>query len=200
MLITERPVQLRGSAFASWLLRLGGWKLVFRGLAAKQGVVIVYPHTSNWDFLLGVLVKWAIGIPATFFIKDSFFKVPLLASWMRWIGGLAIDRSAPSGIVGQMGDALKSAKASDRFLWLAIAPEGTRSYRDSWRSGFYHVAVAAGVPLGLAAFDYSRREVRFDAFLKLSGDEQADMAQISSILGSATGKRPALAGPIRLKP
>lgn len=200
MLIPERPVQLRGGALALRLMRLIGWKLIYNGLPAKQGVIIVYPHTSNWDFPIGLLAKWSIGIPVSFFIKNSFFKVPLLGPWMRWIGGYAIDRSAPQGIVGQMGDALKSAKADGRFLWLAITPEGTRGYRDAWRSGFYHVTLAAGVPLGLAAFDYVRREVRLDHFLRLSGDVQADMAQIASVLGPVSGKRPALAAPIRLKP
>jgi 1-acyl-sn-glycerol-3-phosphate acyltransferase len=200
MRITERPVKLPGSAFARGLLRLFGWKVVFDGLPARQGVVILYPHTSNWDFLVGIFAKWAIGIPAAFFIKDSFFKVPLLRRWMSWIGGFPIDRSAPQGIVGQMGEALLAARAKNRFLWLAITPEGTRSYRDSWRSGFYHVTLAARVPLGLAAFDYARREVRVDTFLQLSGNVDADMAEIATALGDVKGKRPALAAPIRLKP
>ena len=136
----------------------------------------------------------------TFFGKDSLFKLPLVGRWMRWLGGLAVDRSAPQGVVGQMGETLKQAKAQDRFMWLALAPEGTRSYRDAWRSGFYHVTLAAGVPLGLAALDYARREVRLDAFVLLSGDVEADMAEVASVLGQATGKRPALAAPIRLKP
>lgn len=200
MLIDERPVQLRGHRFALWLLRAAGWKLVYSGLPSRQGVVIVYPHTSNWDFIVGILVKWGIGLQASFFIKDSFFRVPLLGRWFRWVGGFAIDRSAPQGIVGQMSDELRRAKAEGRFLWLAITPEGTRSYRDAWRSGFYHVTLAAQVPLGLASFDYQRREVRFDHFLALSGDVQADMAEIARILGQAAGKRPELAAPIRLKP
>ena len=200
MLIPERPVQLRGSAVALGLMRLLGWKLVYHGLPARQGVIVVYPHTSNWDFLFGLLAKWSIGIQVSFFGKDSLFKLPLIAHWMRWLGGIAVDRHASQGVVGQMGEALKQAKAQDRFMWLALAPEGTRSYRDAWRSGFYHVTLAAGVPLGLAALDYARREVRLDTFLRLSGDEVADMAQIASVLGQATGKRPALAAPIRLKP
>lgn len=199
MRITERSVRLPGSALARRLLRLAGWKVVFDGLPARQGVVIIYPHTSNWDFLIGILAKWAIGIPAAFFIEDSFFKVPLFSRWIGWLGGFPIDRRAPNGIVGQMGEALLAARARNRFLWLAITPEGTRSYRDAWRSGFYHVTLAARVPLGLAAFDYARREVRFDTFLQLSGHVDADMAEIAAVLGQATGKRPDLAAPIRLK-
>lgn len=200
MLIPDRPVQLRGSALALWLMRLAGWKLIYRGLPARQGVIVVYPHTSNWDFVVGLLAKWSIGIQVSFFGKDSLFRLPLVGHWMRWLGGMPVDRHAPQGVVGQMGSALLEAKAQDRFMWLALAPEGTRSYRDAWRSGFYHVTLAAGVPLGLAALDYARREVRLDAFVSLSGDAEADMAEVASALGQATGKRPALAAPIRLKP
>jgi 1-acyl-sn-glycerol-3-phosphate acyltransferase len=200
MIVTERPVQLRGSAFALALLRLAGWRLQFNGLPARQGVIIVYPHTSNWDFILGIVTKWAVGIPATFWGKDSLFKWPLVGRWMRWVGGIPIDRGASRGIVGQMGDALKAAKAEDRFMWLALSPEGTRSYADAWRSGFYHVTLAAQVPLGLVGFDYANRVVWVDHFITLSGDVDADMAEISAHLGCMVGKRPELAAPIRLKP
>jgi 1-acyl-sn-glycerol-3-phosphate acyltransferase len=200
MVLTELPVQLHGSRLARVLLKLAGWRLDFTGLPARQGVIIVYPHTSNWDFVLGLLVKWAIGIPATFWGKDSLFKWPLVGRWMRWVGGLPIDRSAPRGIVGQMGDALKEARAEDRFMWLALAPEGTRSYRDAWRSGFYHVTLAAEVPLGLACFDYANRVVRVDRFITLSGNTETDMTEIAAYMGNTLGKRPAQAAPIRLKP
>jgi 1-acyl-sn-glycerol-3-phosphate acyltransferase len=200
MILTERPVQLRGSRFARALLRLAGWRIDFNGLPAKQGVIIVYPHTSNWDFALGILTKWALGVPATFWGKDSLFKWPLVGRWMRWVGGLPIDRHAPRGIVGQMGDALKAAKAEDRFMWLALSPEGTRSYRDAWRSGFYHVTLAAGVPLGLVRFDYASRVVSVERFITLSGEADSDMAEIAAYLGPTLGKRPEQAAPIRLKP
>lgn len=200
MRLDPRPVRLSGSRLARWLLGVAGWKLVHDGLPARQGVIIVYPHTSNWDFPLGLLAKWGLGLPAAFWIKDSVIRLPLVGRWVRGIGGRPIDRSAPRGIVGQMADELKAARAGDRFLWLAIAPEGTRSYRDAWRSGFYHVAVAAQVPLGIAAFDYGRREVRFDTFLQLSGEAERDMAEVREVLHGVQGKRPAQAGPIRLNP
>lgn len=200
MILTERPVQLKGSALARGLLRLAGWKIRFTGLPARQGVIIVYPHTSNWDFLVGVLAKWSLGITVTFWGKDSLFKLPLVGRWMRWIGGVPVDRHAPRGVVGQMGDALRAAKADGRFMWLALAPEGTRSYRDAWRSGFYHAAVAAAVPLGLACFDYATREVRLERFITLTGDPEVDMTEISAYMGGTVGKRPDQAAPIRLKP
>lgn len=199
-LLHERPVQLRGSTLARALLRLAGWRLVFDGLPAAQGVAIVYPHTSNWDFVIGVLAKWAIGIPVTFWGKDSLFRIPLLGRWMRWVGGVPVDRSNPRGVVGPMAQALSDARRDGRFLWLALAPEGTRRRVAGWRSGFYHVTLAAQVPLGLVGLDYARREVGFRAFLMLGGDREADLAAIAAALGPCTGLRPAQAAPIRFQP
>ncbi|HEX3139499.1 MAG TPA: 1-acyl-sn-glycerol-3-phosphate acyltransferase [Rhizobacter sp.] len=200
MLLTERPVQLRGSTLAGAVLRLAGWRLQFTGLPAQQGVIIVYPHTSNWDFPLGLLVKWAAGVPVTFWGKDALFKWPLIGRWMRWVGGLPVDRAAANGIVGQMGEALKAARREGRFMWLALSPEGTRSHQPAWRSGFYHVTLAAGVPLGLVYFDYENRLVSVDHFITLSGQADADMAEIAGHLSRGVGKRPDQAAPIRLKP
>ena len=198
--LMQRPVQLRGSRLAKALLRLAGWRIRFDGLPAAQGVAIAYPHTSNWDFVVGMLAKWGIGIPVTFWGKDSLFRVPLLGRWMRWIGGVPVDRRNASGIVGEMAQTLQQARADGRFLWLALAPEGTRGYVDGWRSGFYHVTLAAQVPLGLVFFDYARREVGFRRFLQLSGDAAADMAAIAQGFDACTGRRPQLAAPIRFKP
>jgi 1-acyl-sn-glycerol-3-phosphate acyltransferase len=198
--LLERPVQLRGSALARALLRLAGWRILFDGLPAAQGVAIVYPHTSNWDFVVGLLAKWGIGIPVTFWGKDTLFRVPLFGRWMRWVGGVPVDRGNASGVVGSMVQALQQARRDGRFLWLALAPEGTRRFVDGWRSGFYHVAVASQVPLGLVCLDYVRREVGFRAFLQLGGDPAADLAAVAGVLGNCTGLRAQQAAPIRFKP
>jgi len=192
------PVQLRGSTLARGVLRLLGWRLAFDGLPAKQGVLIVYPHTSNWDFPIGLLAKWAMGLQATFWGKDTLFRVPLFGRWMRWVGGMPVDRRNARGIVGQMAGALRAAREADRFLWLVLAPEGTRGYAEGWRSGFYHVTLEAGVPLGLAYIDWGTRTIGATHFLQLAGDPATDFAAIAQHLGHRTGKRPALAAPIRL--
>jgi 1-acyl-sn-glycerol-3-phosphate acyltransferase len=196
--LNERNVQLRGSALATAILRAVGWRVLFHGLPARQGVVIVYPHTSNWDFVIGLLAKWSIGIPVAFWGKDSLFHIPLFGRWMRWVGGVPVDRHNPRGVVGQMVERMKAARAADEFFWLALSPEGTRSYIDHWRSGFYQVALQADVPLGLAYFDYAQRVVGVDAFIQLSGGTDADMAAIQAQLGHRRGRRPHLAAPIRL--
>ncbi|CAG1016103.1 1-acyl-sn-glycerol-3-phosphate acyltransferase [Burkholderiaceae bacterium] len=197
--VPERPVQLRGSAAARALLRWAGWQVRFDGLPSRQGVAIVYPHTSNWDFVVGVLAKWSVGIQVTFWGKASLFGVPLFGRWLRWQGGRPVDRHAPRGIVGQMTEELKAAKRDGRFMWLALSPEGTRRLTDNWRSGFYHVALAAQVPLALVYFDFAERVVGVEKFIRLSGDAAADMACIAEHLAHRVGKRPQLAAPVKWK-
>lgn len=197
MLIKERPVQLHGSALARRLLRWFGWEIRFNGLPAKQGVLIVYPHTSNWDFAVGILAKWAVGIQVTFWSKDSLFRLPLVGRWLRWVGGVPVDRGSATGVVGQMARELVAARAQDRFLWLALTPEGTRRYAARWRSGFYHVALQAQVPLGLVSLDYRRRQVVVEHFIRLCGDAALDLAEIRRGLADGVGRKPAFAAPIR---
>lgn len=198
--VPERPVQLQGSVLALGLLRLFGWTLVWEGLPARQGVLVVYPHTSNWDFVVGVFAKWAIGIPAKFWGKDSLFKIPLFGAWMRWIGGIPVNRSGAQGIATEMSQRLQTARQTGEFFWLALAPEGTRSLVPHWRSGFYPVAHEAGVPLGLVIFDYELKRVGVDRFIMLSGQREADMALLADYYRvHARGARPDKAGPVRLK-
>lgn len=197
--LDAQPVQLRGSRVASALLRLAGWTVRFHGLPAAQGVAIVYPHTSNWDFVIGLLAKWSIGIPVTFWGKDSLFKIPLFGRWLRWIGGHPVDRSSANGIVGQMARELADAKARGEFMWLALSPEGTRKYSDSWRSGFYHVALAAKVPLALVYFDFAERVVSVEKFITLSGNVDEDIRRVAEYLAHRVGKRPADAAPVKWK-
>lgn len=197
--MTAMPIQLQGSPLAKAALRLAGWTLRFDGLPAKQGVLIVYPHTSNWDFVLGMVAKWAVGIQVTFWGKDTLFRLPLFGRWLRWIGGVPVDRRSANGIVGQMARELEAARAQDRFLWLALSPEGTRKHTGAWRSGFYHVALQAQVPVGLAALDYGRREVCVERFVMLTGDCAADLAAIERGLHQPLGRRPDRASPIRFE-
>lgn len=184
--------------FCGALLRLFGWRVILVRPPLPKALVIVYPHTSNWDFVVGVLAKWSIGIPVHFWGKASLFEVPLLGRWLRWLGGIPVDRSAPQGAVTAMVQRLRDARLRDAFCWLALAPEGTRRHAEGLRSGFYHVALQAGVPLGLVGLDFARREVVVVDFLRLGGDRQADLAAIAARLGHHRGCRPERAAPIRL--
>lgn len=198
--LAERPVQLTGSRVARAVLRWIGWQVQFDGLASRQGVLVLYPHTSNWDFPIAVLAKWAVGLDVTFWGKDTLFRIPLLGRWMRWVGGVPVLRHTRQGVVGQMSERLLQARQHDEFMWLALSPEGTRSRTEAWRSGFYQVARHAGVPVALAFIDYPTRRIGVCGFLRLCGDVGADMAAIASRLAGYRGHRPELAAPIRLRP
>ena len=190
----------RGSALARAVLRLFGWRIVCQGLPARQGVVMVYPHTSNWDFPVGVLTKWSLGFELRFWAKDSLFKLSLVGHWMRAIGGVAVNRRSANGLVGDTVRQMLDAKARGESFWLIVAPEGTRGYVDHRKSGAYHVAVQAGVPVGLASFDFATKQVIFTDFVELSGDPERDLALFAQVLQGRQGKRPDQAGLIRFKP
>ncbi|NCT81719.1 MAG: hypothetical protein GXC94_01115 [Comamonadaceae bacterium] len=181
---------------ARGLLRLFGWTVDAPGLPAEQGVILVYPHTSNWDFVVGLLAKWALGLQLRFWAKDSLFRLPVLGRWMRYVGGVAVDRSSRHGIVADTVGQMRAAATRGERFWLAVAPEGTRSLTTGWRTGAYQVAVQADVPVGLAYFDFERRIVSLTRFVRLTGDVDADFAAFADYLGHRVGKRPALASPI----
>lgn len=191
-------LRLAGSTWAGRLLRWVGWRIEFDGLPARQGVIAVYPHTSNWDFPIGLLTKWAVGLPARFWVKDSLFRLPLIGAFMRRVGGIAVDRSAANGLVGSTVQQMESARRRGEWFWLAVAPEGTRRAVPGWKSGFYRVALGADVPLCVASIDYGRRVVRVADFLSLSGDEAQDMARVAACLDGVRGLHPDAAAPIRL--
>ena len=192
----KHPVQFKGSGLARRLLGLAGWRVTFDGLPALRGVIVAYPHTSNWDFIVGILAKWSIGVPAHFWAKNSLFRLPLFGRWLRWVGGLPIDRSAARGAVAQTVDVLREHARTDGLLWLAAAPEGTRKWTPGWRSGFYQVALGAGVPVGIVRLDWGRREVRFVEFIDLSGDENDDYARLAAAFEGVRGYHPEQGSPI----
>lgn len=193
------PVLFMGSGLARRVLGWFGWQVLADGLPARQGIVIVYPHTSNWDFVVLLLAKWALGFSVKFWIKDTLFRIPLLGTWLRWLGGVAVNRRAAHGIVGSMVDTLKQNQAQDSFFWLALTPEGTRKWTPGWRSGFYQVARGANVPMGLCAIDYATKTVDVTRFYKLSGDVDADMQSIAQALSGTVGYHPESAAPIRIE-
>jgi 1-acyl-sn-glycerol-3-phosphate acyltransferase len=191
-------LQFKGSRLASAVLRLLGWRVEFDGFPTAQGVAVVYPHTSNWDAPVMFLVKWAVGVQVRFWGKDTLFSVPLLGAWLRWIGGIPVQRTAAQGVVGQMIEDMKAHKARGDYYWLGLAPEGTRKYIPGLRSGFYRLAVAADVPLLVCTLDYSRKEVKVNQFLKLTTDEAQDMARMQALCAPIRGLRPENMAPVVL--
>lgn len=136
-------------------MRLAGWRFegAFPDLA--KFVVIVAPHTSNWDFVIGVIAMFAVGIRLTFLGKHTLFRWPLGAV-MRWLGGVPVDRHSPHNVVDQT----IARFASQDAMVLALSPEGTRKKLPEWRTGFHYVARGAGVPIVPVALDYRTRAIR----------------------------------------
>ena len=192
------PLQFHGSALARWILALFGWRVKFDGLPVSQGVLVVYPHTSNWDFIVMMLAKWSIGVQVQFWGKSTLFTIPLFGRWLRWIGGVPVDRSSAQGVVGQMAQLLRQKRETSQYFWLGLAPEGSRKATPGWRSGFYHAAVQAQVPVGLVRLDYGLRRVVIEEFINLSGDHVADFSRMAQAYEGVTGRIPANASPIRL--
>ena len=123
-------VRFSGSRLARWVLKQIGWRVKFDGLPTQQGVLVVYPHTSNWDFVILVIAKWAVGISVSFWAKDKLFRVPIFAPWLRWLGGIPVNRTSPRGTVGQAVDRFAQARSQGRYFWLALSPEGASESRD----------------------------------------------------------------------
>ena len=179
--------------FAGWIMKLVGWRVVLAQPVPLRCVVVFYPHTSNWDFPLGLMAKWLVGVHFRFIAKESLFATPL-APWLRRWGGMPVDRSGGTGVIAHL--AAEFARHDD--FRLVVAPEGTRSLTSRWKSGFYHLARAANVPLALSFIDYRRRETGVGGYLDLTGDVDADMARIAAFYADKTARRPENAGPIRL--
>lgn len=178
----------RGNAFSAALgrlaLRLAGWGFEGAVPDVAQAVLIVAPHTSNMDFFIGVAAMFALGIRVVFLGKHTLFVGPLGAV-MRWLGGVPVDRRTPHGVVNDTVGLF----AEHEQLMLAVAPEGTRSAVDRWKTGFYFVAVEAGVPIVPIALDYRRRLVRIGGRFEPSGDLGSDLPDLQHFYRDVAGKR-----------
>ena len=174
------------------ILRLVGWRVQDKLPDSKKYILIGAPHTSNWDFVLMLLLRPALGIRAHWAGKDTFFRWPW-GALLKKMGGIPVNRRSRTGFVAQMAEEF----ASRADLLLTIAPEGTRGLTPGWKTGFYRIARAAGVPVALGFVDYSRRELGILAWLELTGDPARDLAAIAACYAGREGKHPELASPMR---
>jgi 1-acyl-sn-glycerol-3-phosphate acyltransferase len=176
-------------------LRVLGWRLEVTRPDVPRCIIIIYPHTSNWDFFVGYLAKVAAGVSGQWIGKDTIFRWPV-ASLLRRMGGIPVNRQEPSGMIRRLTVEFERRP----FLWLVMAPEGTRSRTEHLKSGFYRLALSADVPVGLAVMDWSRRVLTLQTYLSLAGDEAYDLARIREVYAGAKGFHPEQASPIRFRP
>lgn len=180
--------------FARWLLAAVGWSVEIRWPPVPRAVIIVYPHTSNWDFCVGMLARFAAGLPVNWVGKDTIFRWPFGALWRR-LGGIPVDRRESHGLVGQ----LEAELGRRERIWLAIAPEGTRKYTDHWKSGFWHLACAARVPVGLSYIDYAKRVVGLTEYVTMSGNAEDDLRRLRAYYAEKAALYPGQASEIRFR-
>lgn len=134
------------------LLKLFGWELDDQLPELKCYVLIAYPHTSNWDFVLGMLAKWSMDLPLNWVAKHSMFWGPFKPLFLA-MGGVPLNRQQSSGFIQKN---IELFEQREHFV-LGLMPEGTRSKTDRWKTGFYHIAHGANVPIVLAYLDYKTK-------------------------------------------
>ncbi len=165
-------------------LRLGGWRIEGVFPAEPKYVVIVAPHTSNWDFPLGLAVLFAHELRISWLAKHSMF-LPPFRTLLRWLGGIPINRSASHGVVSECVRAFSTRPS----LMLALAPEGTRRSGGRWKTGFYLIATKAGVPILPVGFDYGNRVVRLMPLFQPTGILENDLPLLQARFKDVQGRR-----------
>ena len=176
---------LRG--FSRRWLRWKGWEV--RGTLppqARRSVFIAAPHTSNWDLPYTLMAAFVLGLRIHWLGKESLFRWPFGGA-MRWLGGIAVDRSRPGGLVGSAAEVLAGDGPA---LQLVVPPEGTRGRTRHWKTGFWHIARQARVPIVLAYMDYERRTCGLGPLFTPTDDVEADLVQIKRFYAPFKGRRP----------
>ncbi len=169
-------------ALGRGMLALLGWRVEGEFPDRAKLLAIVAPHTSNWDFPIGLAAVYALGLRVRFLGKHTLFRPPL--GWfMRWWGGIPVVRESPQGAVAQVVEVIQREPA----IFLAVAPAGTRTRGTPWRSGFYHMAHAARIPILPVAFDGGRRAIRLFAPFETSGDYEKDLPRLLAFYAGIRG-------------
>ncbi|HRG97322.1 MAG TPA: 1-acyl-sn-glycerol-3-phosphate acyltransferase [Polyangiaceae bacterium] len=178
----------RGVAY--WLGRawLGafGWRVEGEAPAVRKAVVVAAPHTSAWDWPFTLATAAVLGVEMRWVGKHTLFENPLMGRFMRWTGGLPVDRAKTKDMVTKVADLLRAHED----LFLIVAPEGTRRRADRWKTGFYYMARAADVPVVLGYLDYAKKTSGLGTLFYPTGDLHKDMRQIRAFYSDVSGKHP----------
>ncbi|MDR0969252.1 MAG: 1-acyl-sn-glycerol-3-phosphate acyltransferase [Lentimicrobiaceae bacterium] len=168
------------------VVKISGWKIIGElPKEIKKCVIIVAPHTSMWDFVIGRLVYWTFDVPVRFLIKKEMFDNPF--GWLlKKFGGIPVNRGKQNNMIDYV------TKLFDRFekLNVVITPEGTRKFTRHWKKGFYYIALKANVPIAIAFIDYGKKEGGFGPMLYPSGNFDADFKIIEDFYKTKTARHP----------
>jgi 1-acyl-sn-glycerol-3-phosphate acyltransferase len=163
-----------------------GWKIDKRTPSGvSKCVVVMGPHTSNWDFVLGKMAFISYGVKAKYLIKKELFIFPF-GYLLKLMGGIPVDRSQRNNLTQRA----KELFSQTETLYLVFTPEGTRSYNANWKKGFYYIAQAAKVPIYIAYVDYKKKIGGFHSLFEPSGDSDKDILEIKEILSKFSGRFP----------
>jgi len=175
-------------------LRVFGWTVAGALPACPSAVVIAAPHTTNWDLPFMLAVAYALGVKPAWLGKRELFRWPF--GWfMRWLGGVPVDRSGRNDLVSQVAERLRAGAR----LFLVVPPSGTRRRAEYWKSGFYHIARGADVPIVCSYLDYARKVGGIGLVLTPTGDVAADMDRIRECYAPIRGRYPEQMTPVRLR-
>lgn len=169
-----------------FILRLFGWKIDSTSPeGVKKAVIVVGPHTSNWDFIIGKIAFMNYGIKGKFLIKKELFFPPF--GWfLKAMGGIPVNRKANNNFTEQA----VSYFENNETMFMVFTPEGTRNYNPNWRKGFYYIALKAKVPIYIAYMDYEKKIGGFHSLFEPSGNSDEDIQKIKTILSKYKGKFP----------
>jgi 1-acyl-sn-glycerol-3-phosphate acyltransferase len=176
------------------LLNILGWKVAGEVPPGGKFVLVGAPHTSNWDFPIGLATLYVFRLRVTWVGKDSLFNWPF-GGFMSWLGGIGVDRNHPAGIADHLANSIKDTES----MVLVITPSGTRGKRAYWKSGFYRIALAADVPLLCGSLDYQSKTARLGLSFKPTGDLKSDMDRIRDYYKDLSAAYPENSTPIRLR-
>jgi len=167
------------------ILNCLGWKVVGDIPSVKKYVIILSPHTSNWDFIIGRCFGYILNIEAKFLAKNQLFRFPY--GWIfRWLGGIPVDRTKHNNLVAY---SINLFKLSNELV-LGISPEGSRSKVDKWKLGFYHIAFEANIPVALGFLDYKTKEAGVKKMFYPSGNRFKDLQELEEIYSNINPKYP----------
>lgn len=167
------------------ILRVARWGFADPAPRHAKYVAVFAPHTSNWDLPIALFYALALRVNVVWLGKDSLFRFPFY-SFFSWFGGMPVDRGRSQNVVAQV---VATYNSREQFV-AGIAPEGTRKKVGTWKTGFYHIACGAGVPIALAFIDYKKKIAGFGPVLEPSGNLETDMQTIRAFYSGVTGKNP----------
>lgn len=179
-------------SIARAVLKASGWRT--EGEVPRRGILVGAPHTSNWDWVVTMLLAWDSSVQIRLLVKDSFFKGPM-GPIMRATGAVELDRANPAATIKQL---LADADDDETFL-LGIAAEGTRSRSEYWKSGFYRISQQTGIPVTLAWLDRPTKRTGWGPTFSLTGDVASDMDRVREFYADKRGFRPELTTEPRLR-